>query len=53
MNVVASSGWMEYFVAGGNAGFFLATAGEYGATLWTQDEHFKDIEGVKYIEKQG
>jgi predicted nucleic acid-binding protein len=31
----------------------LATAREYGATLWTQDEHFKEIEGVKYIEKSG
>ncbi|MCX6078802.1 MAG: type II toxin-antitoxin system VapC family toxin [Chloroflexi bacterium] len=23
------------------------------ATLWTQDEHFKDLPGVKYIEKRG
>jgi len=30
----------------------LATARAYNATLWTQDEHFKDIEGVKYIEKK-
>jgi toxin FitB len=30
----------------------LATAREYGATLWTQDEHFKDIEGVQYMEKK-
>jgi len=22
------------------------------ATLWTQDAHFKDIEGVRYIEKK-
>ncbi len=29
----------------------LATAQEYEATLWTQDAHFKDIEGVRYIEK--
>ncbi len=29
----------------------LATAREYKATLWTQDEHFKDFEGVKYIQK--
>jgi toxin FitB len=27
----------------------LATARAYAATLWTQDEHFKNIEGVKYI----
>jgi len=31
----------------------LATAHAHHATLWTQDEHFKDIEGVKYIEKAG
>jgi predicted nucleic acid-binding protein len=31
----------------------LATAHAYKATLWTQDEHFKDIDGVKYIEKAG
>lgn len=30
----------------------LATARANDATLWTQDEHFKDIEGVKYIEKK-
>jgi predicted nucleic acid-binding protein len=29
----------------------LATALEYDAILWTQDEHFKDIDGVRYIEK--
>lgn len=29
----------------------LATARTYDATLWTQDEHFKDLEGVRYIEK--
>lgn len=31
---------------------FLATAHHHQATFWTQDEHFKDIEGVKYIEKK-
>ena len=30
----------------------LATARAHDATLWTQDEHFKDIEGVKYVEKK-
>jgi predicted nucleic acid-binding protein len=29
----------------------LATAREHGATLWTQDVHFKDIAEVKYIPK--
>jgi len=31
----------------------LATARDYSATLWTQDAHFIDLEGVKYIEKKG
>ena len=124
MNVVDSSGWLEYFGEGQNAGFFvppiekidqlivpticmyevfkrlsnlvsedealravgvmslgqvvelnrqlalnaakisrelklaladsiiLATARANNATLWTQDEHFKDLDGVKYIEKK-
>jgi len=30
----------------------LATAYAYSATLWTQDEHFNGIPGVKYIEKR-
>lgn len=30
----------------------LATARVYQATLWTQDEHFKDISGVQYVEKR-
>lgn len=30
----------------------FATARTYHATLWTQDEHFKDLEGVRYIEKR-
>jgi len=123
MNVVDSSGWLEYFAGGKNADFFapaiedtenlivpvicvyevfkrilqqhgqgmaelriadlhkgqviditpplalsaarlsaelklpmadsliLITAKEYNATLWTQDEDFKDLEGVRYIEK--
>lgn len=29
----------------------LATAKYHNATLWTQDADFKDIEGVKYFEK--
>jgi predicted nucleic acid-binding protein len=32
--------------------FILAVAREHQATLWTQDEHFKDLLGVKYIEKK-
>ena len=30
----------------------LATARTFGATLWTQDEHFKSVEGVRYIAKK-
>jgi predicted nucleic acid-binding protein len=30
----------------------LATARLRNATLWTQDEHFKDLDGVEYIEKK-
>jgi toxin FitB len=124
MNVVDSSGWLEYFADGGNADFFapaiedtknlfvpviclyevfkrilqqsgvieaqrhigdmklgkiieldeslvlsaatlsvnlklpmadsliLVTARENNATFWTQDDHFKDMDGVKYIEKK-
>ena len=29
----------------------LATAREYQAILWTQDEHFKDLPDVKYVPK--
>jgi predicted nucleic acid-binding protein len=28
----------------------LATARAHGATLWTQDEHFRGIDGVEYVE---
>ena len=124
MNVVDSSGWLEYFADGSNADFFapaltdepnlvvpticmfevfkrlciqrgiesalqamgmlyrgqlaalsdeialqaallslehklpladsiiLATARTHKATLWTQDEHFKNLPGVEYIEKK-
>ena len=124
MNIVDSSGWLEYFAEGGNADFFapaiedtknllvpviciykvfkkllqqsgdneaqihvsdmkqgkiieideslalsaaklsadlklpmadsliLATARANNAILWTQDEHFKDLDGVRYIEKK-
>lgn len=123
MNIVDSSGWIEYFTDGGNADFFaqpirdadqllvpticiyevfkrllaerdedsallavglmshgreveltrniaieaaqlsrelklamadsiiLATTRAHNATLWTQDAHFKGMEGVNYIEK--
>ena len=30
----------------------LATARAYDAILWTQDEHFKNVEGVRFKEKK-
>jgi len=30
----------------------LAAARAHNATLWTQDEHFKDIAGVQYVAKK-
>jgi predicted nucleic acid-binding protein len=30
----------------------LVTAREYNAILWTQDEHFKDLKDVRFIEKK-
>jgi predicted nucleic acid-binding protein len=30
----------------------LATAHAFNASLWTQDEHFKDLPGVQYVEKK-
>ena len=30
----------------------LATARANRATFWTQDEHFKDLDGVKYVRKK-
>lgn len=29
-----------------------ATAMKYGCILWTQDKHFKDLENVRYFEKE-
>jgi predicted nucleic acid-binding protein len=29
----------------------LATARVYSATIWTQDSHFKGLEGIRYTEK--
>ena len=83
MNVVDSSGWLEYIANSATAGhmmqgrvieldapmaldaakvsiqfslpmadsIILATARAHRAILWTQDEHFKGIAGVRYIEK--
>jgi len=41
MNVVDSSGWLAYLAVS----IILAI-------LWTQDEHFKGLAGVEYVEKK-
>jgi hypothetical protein len=43
VNVVDSSGWLEYFADGPNADRI------HEATLWTQDVDFRDVEGVRYL----
>ncbi|MBI4666949.1 MAG: type II toxin-antitoxin system VapC family toxin [Nitrospinae bacterium] len=30
----------------------LATARAHNATIWTQDEHFREIAGVRFVEKR-
>jgi predicted nucleic acid-binding protein len=35
------------------ASLIYSTARQYDATLWTQDEHFKGLAGVKYFLKKG
>lgn len=30
----------------------LATARAYGATLWTQDDHFRGVSGVQYVPRR-
>lgn len=42
---------IEYKLAMADS-LILATARTHNATLWTQDAHFKNIEGVRYIEKK-
>jgi hypothetical protein len=37
MNVVDSSAWLEYQ--------------RFNATLWTQDEHFAQLPGVRFFPK--
>jgi predicted nucleic acid-binding protein len=33
-------------------GILLATARSHNASLWTQDEHFSGIEGVRFIRRK-
>ena len=62
MNVVDSSGWLEYLALRAAAvsvelklpmadSIILTTARVHGATLWTQDDDFENVEGVRYVPK--
>lgn len=42
MNVVDSSGWLEYFADGQNSDFFVAV-------IWTQESDFQNIEDVRWF----
>jgi len=42
---------LEYKIAMADS-IIYATARAQNATLWTQDEHFKNLDEVKYIEKR-
>jgi len=33
-------------------GIMLATAREYGATLWTQDADFRGLEGIRFVQRR-
>ena len=48
MNVVDSSGWLEYFADS----IILATARAHHGIVWTEDAYFKNITGVRYTQKQ-
>ena len=52
MNHVDTSGWLECFFGGLNRSFFAEpveeTTQKYEALLWTQDERFRKLPGVKF-----
>ncbi len=59
MNLVDTSGWIEYFFSGPNVSFFtkpvekteeLITGQIENAVIWTQDVDFEGLPGVKYKE---
>lgn len=53
MNVVDSSGWLEFFAADAKLpmadAVMLATARALGVALWTRDADFAEIEGVRHV----
>lgn len=54
MNIVDSSGWLEILAElqlPMADSMILAAARAHGATLWTQDQDFEGIEGVRYLPK--
>ena len=46
--IEAATASVEYKLPLADA-MILATARHYSATLWTQDAHFKGLDGVKYF----
>ena len=54
MNLVDSSGWLEYFEHSLPMAdsIILATGRRHGATIWTQDSDFEGLEGVQYTPKK-
>lgn len=63
MNVVDSSGWLEYLADAPGGGLLryrlpladsivLATARAHGATVWTQDSDFEGLPDVQYTPKK-
>ncbi|MBI5968913.1 MAG: hypothetical protein HY882_13795 [Deltaproteobacteria bacterium] len=64
MNLVDSSGWLEYFALSSAKlshelnlpmadSIILATARSFKAILWTQDLHFANFPDVEYISLGG
>jgi predicted nucleic acid-binding protein len=51
--IAVEAAWIsiEYKLAMADS-LILASARAQNAVLWTQDAHFQEIEGVKYIEKR-
>ncbi len=50
MNIVDTSGWLEYLADSPLAGNYAAAI-LYDATIPTQDAHFEDLPQVKYFAK--
>jgi predicted nucleic acid-binding protein len=51
LSIYAAKIGKEYQLAMADSIIYAVTK-KYNATLWTQDKHFKDLENVKYFEKE-